>query len=213
MCHTTGVLLPLRSCPRRHLKDITLLADGNTRTIQSALLGDDVARAIPALARVTIETFVTTGVVIAPPAGIGDQFLVRAGCFVSIKTKDGDLRGCIGTIEPARDTLAEEIIWNAIHAATRDPRFSPVRVDELPNLKYSVDVLSAPEVCTIQDLDPKIYGVIVEDETGLRRGLLLPNLAGIDTSVRQVEIAAEKAGIAPTGPIKLARFRADRYSE
>jgi len=168
---------------------------------------------IPALARRAIENFITTGTVIDPANELSDLFSARAGCFVSIKTHDGDLRGCIGTIDPVKDTLAEEIIWNAISAATRDPRFSPVRADELLNLKYSVDVLSAPEPCALDDLDPKIYGVIVEDENGVRRGLLLPNLPGIDTAGKQVELAARKAGISPEASIKLFRFRADRYSE
>ena len=117
------------------------------------------------------------------------------------------MRGCVGTIEPAKDTLAEEIIWNAISAATRDPRFVPVRSDELPGVKYSVDVLSAPEPATVDDLEPAVYGLIVEDEAGLRRGLLLPNLAGVNSVAKQLEIASRKAGIAPDTPVKLFRFR------
>jgi MEMO1 family protein len=173
----------------------------------------DPTRAIPALARLTIETFVTSGTMIDPAENLPDFFNVRAGCFVSLKTRDGELRGCIGTIDPSKDTLAEEIIANAINSATRDPRFPPVPADELPDLKYSVDVLSAPEPATLEDLDPKIYGVIVEDVDGLRRGLLLPNLAGVDTAAKQVEIATSKAGMRRDAPIKLFRFRADRYSE
>ena len=174
-------------------------------------------RDVPALARRTIETFIRTGDIVAPPrppatAGGTDLLTARAGCFVSIKTQDGELRGCIGTVDPAKDSLAEEIIANAVSAATRDPRFPPVQCDELPNLKYSVDVLSAPEPCTRPDLDPKIYGVIVEDEAG-RRGLLLPNLEGIKAAAEQVEIASRKAGIPPGSPVRLFRFRADRYSE
>lgn len=176
---------------------------------------------IPALARHAIETFLRTEEIINPPdppanpdaIGSGSDLLsARAGCFVSIKTRAGDLRGCIGTTDPVKDSLAEEIIANALSAATRDPRFPPVRADELPNLKYSVDVLSAPAPCTLADLDPKTYGVIVEDESG-RRGLLLPDLEGIKTAAEQVEIASSKAGIAPGEPVKLFRFRADRYSE
>jgi AMMECR1 domain-containing protein len=112
-----------------------------------------------------------------------------------------------------KDTLAEEIIVNAVSAATRDPRFPPVRKDELPNLKYSVDVLSAAEPTTLEELDPKIYGVIVEEQSGSRRGLLLPNLPGIDHAADQVEIASRKAGIKPGAGVRLFRFRADRYSE
>jgi MEMO1 family protein len=173
----------------------------------------NVSDAIPALARQTIETFVNTRAIIEVPDDLPKELNARAGCFVSIKTHDGQLRGCIGTIEPVTDTLAEEIIANAISAATRDPRFRPVRRDELPSLKYSVDVLSAPEVCTIEDLDPNIYGVIVEDEKGLRRGLLLPNLEGIRSATDQVEIASQKAGITPGTPLKISRFRADRFRE
>lgn len=165
------------------------------------------------LARLTIETFVTMGTIIDPPTLDTDLLSARAGCFVSIKTFDGDLRGCIGTIDPLKDTLAEEIITNAVSAATRDPRFPPVRAAELVNLKYSIDVLSAPESCTVDDLDPKIYGVIVEDEHGVRRGLLLPNLEGINTAALQIEIASRKAAIAPGASVRLFRFRADRHSE
>jgi AmmeMemoRadiSam system protein A len=168
---------------------------------------------LPALARQVIETFINTGAVIDPPEHLSDLLSACAGCFVSIKTREGDLRGCIGTIDPVKDTLAEEIIANAVSAATRDPRFPPVRRDELVGLKYSVDVLSAPEPTTLEELDPETHGVIVEDESGLRRGLLLPNLEGIDTAARQVEIASRKAGIPLGANVKLSRFRANRYSE
>jgi AmmeMemoRadiSam system protein A/AmmeMemoRadiSam system protein B len=168
---------------------------------------------LPALARKVIETFVSTGKVISAPEKLSELLTQRAACFVSIKTRDGDLRGCIGTIEPEKNTLAEELIANAISAASRDPRFPPVSADELPDLKYSVDVLSQPELVRLDDLDPNIYGVIVEDQDGGRRGLLLPNLKGIDTAAKQVEIASRKAGIPPGTEVKLWRFRADRYRE
>ena len=168
---------------------------------------------LPALARLTIETFINTGTIVEAPKDFPVEMTARAGCFVSIKTSEGDLRGCIGTIDPVKDTLAEEIIANAISAATGDPRFPPVKKEELPNLKYSVDVLSAPEPCTFDDLDPEIYGVIVEDDSGFQRGLLLPNLEAIKSASQQVEIASRKAGIARGTKVKLFRFRADRYSE
>ena len=168
---------------------------------------------LPALARETIETYVTEDRVIAPPENPSELLQQRAACFVTIKTRAGDLRGCIGTVEPAKDTLAEELITNAVNAAIRDPRFPPVRDDELANLKYSVDVLSSPEPAQIEDLDPKNYGVIVEEENGPRRGLLLPRLEGIDTVAQQIEIASQKAGIKPGTPLKFLRFRADRYRE
>jgi MEMO1 family protein len=174
---------------------------------------DHLSKAIPALARRAIETFVRDGTIISSSEDLPEELTARAGCFVSIKTRAGDLRGCIGTVDPVKDTLAEEIITNAVCSATRDPRFPPVRPDELPNLKYSVDVLSSPEPCKFEDLDPKVYGVVVEDEVGFRRGLLLPNLGGITSAADQVDIASRKAGIPPGLPVQLFRFRADRYSE
>src|SRR6266404_3116731 len=168
---------------------------------------------LPALARQTIETFVKERKRIPTPEKLSELLNQQAACFVSIKTLDGDLRGCIGTIEPEKNTLAGELIANAISAATRDPRFPPVRADELSHLKYSVDVLSQPELVRLEDLDPNVYGVIVEDQDGVRRGLLLPNLEGIDTAAKQVEIASRKAGIPPGTEVKLWRFRSERYRE
>jgi AmmeMemoRadiSam system protein A/AmmeMemoRadiSam system protein B len=168
---------------------------------------------LPVLARRAVETFVRNGRQISVPQNAAEILGARASCFVSIKTRDGDLRGCIGTIEPVKETLGDELVANAISAATRDPRFAPVQESELPNLKYSVDILSAPEPATVADLDPAIYGVIVEDESGLLRGLLLPDIEGVDTAEQQVSIAARKAGIAPGTPLKLSRFRVDRFRE
>ena len=165
---------------------------------------------LPGLARHTVETFVREGQVIEPSLETFDQ---PAACFVSIKTIEGDLRGCIGTIEPVKQTLAEELIANAINAATRDPRFPPIKANELPYLRYSVDVLSTPEPATFEELDPLTYGVIVEDQAALRRGLLLPDLKGIETARQQVEIAARKAGILPGTPLKFSRFRVERFRE
>ena len=176
-------------------------------------LNEATGRDLPALARKVVETFVTKDEILAAPENPPEFLSQRAGCFVSIKTRGGELRGCIGTIDPVKNTLAEEVIVNAISAATRDPRFAPVRKDELSGLKYSVDVLSQPEPARQEDLDPRVYGVIVEDERGLRRGLLLPNLEGVDTAERQLEIASRKAGIPEKSRIKIWRFRADRYSE
>lgn len=165
---------------------------------------------LPALARRAVETFIREGRIILAPF---EKFDERAACFVSIKTDEGDLRGCIGTIEPVKETLAEELIANAINAATRDPRFPPIAPDELPRLRYSVDVLSTPEPASFEELDPAIYGVIVEDEKGMRRGLLLPDLKGIDSASQQVEIAARKAGIAPGTSLRFSRFRVERFRE
>ena len=158
-------------------------------------------------------TLTIDGKQITAPAKGSALLSERVSCFVSIKTHAGDLRGCIGTIEPAKPNLAEELVANAINAATRDPRFDPVSASELGGLRYSVDILGAPEPTTFEDLDPKTYGVIVEDESGKLRGLLLPDIRGVETAKQQVDIAARKAGIAPDKPIRLSRFRVERYRE
>lgn len=168
---------------------------------------------LTALARQAVETFIREGRIIEKPALKDPLLEERAACFVSIKTSEGDLRGCIGTIEPAKEMLAEELIANAISSATRDPRFAPVTPDELSHLRYSVDVLSTPEPAKFEELDPKVYGVIVEDENGRRRGLLLPDLQGVETARHQVDIAARKAGIEPGASLKLFRFRVERFRE
>jgi hypothetical protein len=133
----------------------------------------------------------------------------RAGVFVSIHKFD-ELRGCIGTFEAVAENIAEEIIANAISSATRDPRFPPIVPNELKDLDYSVDVLSPPEPVENQDeLDAKKYGVIVE--CGYQRGLLLPDLGGVDSVDQQIAICCQKAGIVPGEPIKLYRFEVKRY--
>ncbi|HEV7857369.1 MAG TPA: AmmeMemoRadiSam system protein A [Pyrinomonadaceae bacterium] len=168
---------------------------------------------LPALARRAVEAFVSDGKIIERPlvnGGILDQ---RAACFVSLKTYAGELRGCIGTIQPTRATLAEELVANAVSAATRDPRFPPVEIEELQDLRYSVDVLHEPEATEFEELDPKHYGVIVEDEAGVYRGLLLPDLQGVETARQQVDIAARKAGIPQGTPLRLWRFRVERFRE
>ncbi len=167
---------------------------------------------LPALARDAVETYVRTGKLISPGAD-NELLRARAACFVSLKTRSGDLRGCIGTIEPSKHNLSEELIANALNAATRDPRFPPVAEHELRDLVYSVDVLETPEPTTFADLDPEKYGVIVEDESGLARGLLLPAIQGVDTAEKQVDIAARKAGISPGTPLKFSRFKVTRYRE
>jgi AmmeMemoRadiSam system protein A len=169
---------------------------------------------LPELARRAVETFVRERRVLESPDFSGDSLLGQpAACFVSIKTDAGDLRGCIGTVEPTRDTLADELIHNAISSATRDPRFLPVASSELPHLRYSVDVLSPPEPARFEELDPKTYGLIVEDEPGRRRGLLLPDLEGVESAEQQLQIAARKAGIPPSADVKLYRFLVRRHGE
>ncbi len=136
----------------------------------------------------------------------------QKACFVSIKTKAGSLRGCIGTILPASPSLVQEIIMNAVSASTRDPRFPPMRAEELDNAVFSVDVLGAPEpVADPKELDPRVWGVIVTK--GKQRGLLLPDLPGVDTVEKQISIAAQKAGISDLSGISLQRFSVQRYLE
>jgi len=171
------------------------------------------AEGLPDLARRAVETFTLTGEVVDPVISPEGLLAARAPCFVCLKTRDGELRGCIGTIEPAKDTLAQEIVANAISAATNDPRFNSVRDSELADLVYSVDVLMPAEPTLMESLDPAIYGVIVEDESESRRGLLLPDIPGVDTAEQQVDIAKRKAGISPETPVKLLRFKVDRYGE
>jgi len=160
------------------------------------------------LAKNTVETFVKEGE-ITRPEKLTPEMKKKAGVFVSIK-KFGELRGCIGTFEPDKDNVAEETVTNAISSATRDPRFPPVAPSELKDLSYSVDVLTSPEpVDSVDQLDPKKYGVIVE--SGWRKGLLLPDLEGVDTVEYQIDICRQKAGIAPNEPVKLYRFEVKRY--
>ena len=153
---------------------------------------------------------VRTGQVISCPEGLPKEMLeTRAGAFVSIH-EHGKLRGCIGTISPVTGCVAQEIIDNAVSAATRDPRFDPIEEEELGWLSISVDVLGeAEEIGSMDELDVKRYGVIVSK--GFRRGLLLPDLDGVDTPEEQVAIARKKAGIGAGETVKLERFEVVRH--
>ena len=161
------------------------------------------------LAKDTIEEYVSNGDIIKPTSDLSDEMTGKAGVFVSIKKK-GELRGCIGTLQPTRENIALEIIQNAVSAATQDPRFSPVTSNEVNELEYSVDVLSEPErIRGKEELDTKKYGVIVK--SGEHRGLLLPDLEGVDTPEEQIRIAAMKAGIYSDEEMELYRFEVKRY--
>jgi AmmeMemoRadiSam system protein A len=169
---------------------------------------------LPSLARRAVETFVLRHEVVVPAHGDASSLLSqRSACFVCIKTGGRELRGCVGTIEPEHDSLAVEVVNNAIKAATRDPRFRPISADELSLLRYSVDVLCALEPTTLEDLDPALFGVVVVDGLGKRRGLLLPDIDGIRTASQQVGVAARKAGISPHEAVRLYRFRTRRFQE
>jgi AmmeMemoRadiSam system protein A/AmmeMemoRadiSam system protein B len=161
------------------------------------------------LARATIESYVREGTTPEPVSLTDPALPPRAGAFVSLHTPGG-LRGCIGTISPTEPTLAAEIVRNAVSAATQDPRFPPLRATELADLEITVDVLEPAErVSSLAELDPKMYGVITT--CGTRRGLLLPDLEGVDTCEDQVAIAMSKGGIREDEAISLERFKVVRY--
>ena len=164
------------------------------------------------LARQTIEEYIRDRRTLTalPDWATDEMKSERAGVFVSIH-EHGQLRGCIGTILPTRDCIGHEIIGNAISAAVRDPRFDPIREDELPWLEIHVDVLTAPERISGKDqLDVKRYGVIVS--SGAKRGLLLPDLEGVDSVDQQVAIAMRKGGINAGDPVTLERFEVIRHT-
>ena len=138
-----------------------------------------------------------------------DELPARAGAFVSLHDAAGELRGCIGTIAATQPTLADEIIHNAVQAGFHDPRFPPLEASELDGLSVSVDVLGDAEPATPDDLDPARYGVIVS--RGWQRGLLLPDLEGVDTVSQQIAIALAKAGIRPDEEYELERFEVIRH--
>lgn len=176
--------------------------------------GVDTAIADPvvALARASVEGFVVTRTPIELPEGLPDELLTRrAGSFVSLH-EHGELRGCIGTIGPTQPNLALEILRNGILACSEDPRFHPVAPDELDWLEYSVDVLDEPEsISSPSELDVREYGIIVTK--GCRRGLLLPNLDGVDTVEQQIAIAKRKAGIASgERGVRFERFHVARHT-
>lgn len=163
-----------------------------------------------AFARKCVEHFVITGAPLEFPHDLPEELVAaRAGVFVSLK-KNGQLRGCIGTTEPVRENIAAEIWHNAISACSQDPRFRPVQPNELDDIVYSVDVLTpAKPVTEGVFLHPKVDGIIVQN--GSRRGVLLPNLDGVDTTEQQIQIAKQKAGIAPDEPVDLFYFQVVRH--
>ncbi|HNX29534.1 MAG TPA: AmmeMemoRadiSam system protein A [Syntrophomonadaceae bacterium] len=159
-------------------------------------------------ARQVLKSYLLKGEIPPLPEEFKELKAKKAGTFVSLK-KYGSLRGCIGTIMPYCDDLAAEIAYNAVNAGVKDPRFSPVTIHEYDDLEFSVDILGEPEPCRRQDLNPRQYGVIVSK--GAKRGLLLPDLEGIDTVEEQLNIALQKAGIKPGEDYDTARFTVTRY--
>lgn len=163
------------------------------------------------LAKKAVENYIKKGKVIDPPADLPEEFLKqRAGTFVTIE-KNNQLRGCIGTYLPTKENIAQEVISNAIAAATKDDRFDPVQEEELSLLSYTVYVLNKPEIIKdLKELDPQKYGIIVQ--SGFKSGLLLPDLEGVNTSEEQLFIACQKAGIDPTRePITIYKFTTEKY--
>jgi MEMO1 family protein len=161
------------------------------------------------LAHQAVEVYVKEDRILPSPRTLTPEMREKAGVFVSLHER-GELRGCIGTFGPTRENVAEEIIYNGISAATRDPRFEPVRPDELGELEISVDVLTEPEeIESKEQLNPKKYGAIVQ--RGAKRGLLLPDLEGVDTAEQQIEICCRKADIEPGEKVRLYRFEVKRY--
>ncbi len=163
------------------------------------------------LARATIERYVRDGKRLKPADAPAAIEAGPAGVFVTLHTAStGELRGCIGTIEPTEKSLTQEVINNAIAAATRDPRFPPVRPAELGDLVIDVSVLYPPEpIASEAELDPKRYGVIVQ--RGRQRGLLLPDIEGIDDVKKQLWYARRKAGLGDREPVEMFRFRVEKY--
>ncbi len=172
---------------------------------------EDVTISPPELARQVLSRYLESGNMPEFSSGLSPDYGERSGVFVSLK-KGGQLRGCIGTFEPARRNLAEEIAANAVAAAINDPRFAPVVKAELPDLEISVDILGPLEkVDSREKLAPKTYGVMVRK--GLRTGILLPDLEGVETVEDQLNIACQKAGIKPGEGFEIFRFKVHRHSE
>ena len=180
------------------------------------------------LARLAVENFIKHQKIISPPKDINPELLkTRSGVFVSIN-KDKKLRGCIGTYLPTQENIAQEIIHNAIAAATRDNRFSPIQEKELNQLSYTVYLLEKPSpVKDLDELDPKKYGILVQTvplakskdvffngHFREKSALLLPNLEGIDTKEKQIVIACHKGNINPfIDKIVIYKFKAKKFTE
>jgi AmmeMemoRadiSam system protein A len=164
------------------------------------------------LAKEAIELYLKTGKIMPAPDNLPEEILNRrAGIFVSIYNGD-DLRGCIGTYLPSETNIAKEIIANAVAAATRDYRFDPITVEEIPELSYSVFVLEEPrEIKDLSELNPKKYGILIKSEKG-KSGLLLPDLEGINTVEEQLGAVCRKCGVhLGKEKISIWKFGAKKY--
>ncbi len=211
-----SLITAVKALGARKAELVRYQTSGDTTGDYSSVVGyagiifkNDKMSPIATLAREAVETFIKDGDIIKPPVKPTLEMKKKAGVFVSLH-KFGQLRGCIGTFEAAKENVAGEIIANAISSATQDPRFPPVTVSELGDLEYSVDVLTQPvPVKDKNRLNPKKHGVIVECD--FRRGLLLPDLEGVDTIDKQIDICCQKAGIEPDESVDLYCFTVKRY--
>ena len=196
---------PLKADDKRDI--LNQYVEGSLKDVEKSREDEDDYRA---LARRSLEYRIKNGKELPFPDDVPKEMLnKKAGVFVSLH-KNGRLRGCIGTIAPTTNSVAHEIIQNAVSAGLSDSRFERVTAVELPHLVYKVDVLAAPEpISGPEELDVKRYGVIVT--SGFKRGLLLPNLDGVNTVEEQISIASQKAGISANETVKLERFEVIRF--
>jgi AmmeMemoRadiSam system protein A len=200
--YPVGIMTGTKEAPGKWEGIVKDIEDERKKSIEEECLPVQIARQ-------AVESFVGESRPPSIPEDLPDYLKKKAGVFVSLK-RGNVLRGCIGTIEPAQETIAEEIARNAISAATQDMRFEPVSAEELADMSYSVDILSESEcVSDTECLDPRQYGVIVE--AGGRKGLLLPDLEGVDTTDDQLAIAKRKAGIKEDKHCRISRFTVTRY--
>ncbi len=175
-----------------------------------------IEKIITNLAREAAETYVKENKIIAPPSNIPKKLSEeKGGVFITIK-KESKLRGCIGTYLPTKKNIAEEIIDNTISVVSKDYRFGKVEEEELNLLSYEVSILEKPKLVEkIETLDPKKYGIIVEENNSKKSGLLLPDIDGINTVKEQLIIACKKAGIEfkKKGDISIYCFKVEKYKE
>ena len=162
------------------------------------------------LAVQAVHHFLSEGKPMPCPSPVPDGMNDQSGAFVSIKKKISyELRGCIGTVTPNQNNLAKEIIQNAVNAATRDPRFKPITIEELDQLLFSVDVLTPLEpIDNPEQLNPKQYGLSIKYEE--RQGILLPDLEGINTAQRQIDLCLKKGNIKKDAAYQMYRFEVKR---
>lgn len=177
-----------------------------------AAVGQNPGAALPGLARRSVEAAFRGGCD-APPAPTGEYLAAQRGVFVTIRRRDGGLRGCVGTFEATGPNVVAETWRVARLAASNDRRFAPVEHDELPGLRFEVSVIHPPEaVSSAAELDPARYGVLVSTADG-RSGLLLPGIPGIRTAEEQLDFARDKGGINPDEPVVIHRFQTDHFEE